>query len=114
MGTLLEFSSRMPHFNKQSIALPLVILSVALAGAVCVRASEVDVHKQLLELAGDEKDARLKEICVQVIPCPQMKNPVFQAILSTVGVQFLAYHIAVKRGTDVDQPRNLAKSVTVE
>ncbi|RYZ50917.1 MAG: glutamine--fructose-6-phosphate transaminase (isomerizing), partial [Proteobacteria bacterium] len=63
---------------------------------------------------GDEKDQRLKDICVQVIPCPQMKNPVFQAILSTVGVQFLAYHIAVKRGTDVDQPRNLAKSVTVE
>ena len=63
---------------------------------------------------GDEKDQRLKEICVQVVPCPQVKNPVFQAILSTVGVQFLAYHIAVKRGTDVDQPRNLAKSVTVE
>lgn len=63
---------------------------------------------------GDEKDQRLKEICEQVIPCPQVKNPVFQAILSTVGVQFLAYHIAVKRGTDVDQPRNLAKSVTVE
>ncbi len=63
---------------------------------------------------GDDKDQRLKDICVQVIPCPQMKNPVFQAILSTVGVQFLAYHIAVKRGTDVDQPRNLAKSVTVE
>ncbi|MBC7658625.1 MAG: glutamine--fructose-6-phosphate transaminase (isomerizing) [Chitinophagaceae bacterium] len=63
---------------------------------------------------GDDKDQRLKEICVQVIPCPSVKNPVFQAILSTVGVQFLAYHIAVKRGTDVDQPRNLAKSVTVE
>ncbi|RZA26312.1 MAG: glutamine--fructose-6-phosphate transaminase (isomerizing) [Proteobacteria bacterium] len=63
---------------------------------------------------GDERDARLKEICVQVIPCPQVKNPVFQAILSTVAVQFLSYHIAVKRGTDVDQPRNLAKSVTVE
>ncbi len=63
---------------------------------------------------GDEKDQRLKDICVQVVPCPQVKNPVFQAILSTVGVQFLAYHVAVKRGTDVDQPRNLAKSVTVE
>lgn len=63
---------------------------------------------------GDDKDQRLKEICARVIPCPQVKNPVFQAILSTVGVQFLAYHIAVKRGTDVDQPRNLAKSVTVE
>jgi glucosamine--fructose-6-phosphate aminotransferase (isomerizing) len=35
-------------------------------------------------------------------------------ILFTVALQLLAYHIAVLRGTDVDQPRNLAKSVTVE
>jgi glucosamine--fructose-6-phosphate aminotransferase (isomerizing) len=39
----------------------------------------------------------------------------FQApILYTIPLQLLAYHVAVKRGTDVDQPRNLAKSVTVE
>jgi len=35
-------------------------------------------------------------------------------ILYTVPLQLLAYHIAVLRGTDVDQPRNLAKTVTVE
>jgi glutamine---fructose-6-phosphate transaminase (isomerizing) len=35
-------------------------------------------------------------------------------ILFTVPLQLLAYHVAVLRGTDVDQPRNLAKSVTVE
>ena len=35
-------------------------------------------------------------------------------ILSIVPLQLLAYHIAVRRGCDVDQPRNLAKSVTVE
>jgi glucosamine--fructose-6-phosphate aminotransferase (isomerizing) len=35
-------------------------------------------------------------------------------ILYTVPMQMLAYHVAVLRGTDVDQPRNLAKSVTVE
>ena len=36
------------------------------------------------------------------------------AILATVPLQLLAYHVAVAKGTDVDQPRNLAKSVTVE
>jgi glucosamine--fructose-6-phosphate aminotransferase (isomerizing) len=35
-------------------------------------------------------------------------------ILSIIPLQLLAYHIAVRRGCDVDQPRNLAKSVTVE
>jgi glucosamine--fructose-6-phosphate aminotransferase (isomerizing) len=35
-------------------------------------------------------------------------------IVLSVPLQLLAYHIAVQRGTDVDQPRNLAKSVTVE
>ena len=42
--------------------------------------------------------------------CPEMLTP----ILTAVPVQLLAYHIAVRRGCDVDQPRNLAKSVTVE
>jgi glucosamine--fructose-6-phosphate aminotransferase (isomerizing) len=36
------------------------------------------------------------------------------AILVTVPLQLLAYHVALLKGTDVDQPRNLAKSVTVE
>jgi glucosamine--fructose-6-phosphate aminotransferase (isomerizing) len=36
------------------------------------------------------------------------------ALLATIPVQLLAYHVASLKGTDVDQPRNLAKSVTVE
>jgi len=41
-------------------------------------------------------------------------HPLLSPILFTVPLQILAYHMAVMRGTDVDQPRNLAKSVTVE
>jgi glutamine---fructose-6-phosphate transaminase (isomerizing) len=41
---------------------------------------------------------------------PTLLNP----ILAVIPLQLLAYHVAVRRGADVDQPRNLAKSVTVE
>ena len=41
-------------------------------------------------------------------------NELLTPILLTIPLQLLAYHVAVYRGTDVDQPRNLAKSVTVE
>ena len=50
-------------------------------------------------------------VTVIAIPhCPEALTPV----VYTVVLQLLAYHVAVLRGTDVDQPRNLAKSVTVE
>ncbi len=41
-------------------------------------------------------------------------NPLLTPILLVIPLQLLAYHIAVQKGCDVDQPRNLAKSVTVE
>jgi glucosamine--fructose-6-phosphate aminotransferase (isomerizing) len=41
-------------------------------------------------------------------------HPLLDPVLATVPLQLLAYHIADLNGTDVDQPRNLAKSVTVE
>jgi glucosamine--fructose-6-phosphate aminotransferase (isomerizing) len=41
-------------------------------------------------------------------------NELLTPVLLTLPLQLLAYHVAVRRGTDVDQPRNLAKSVTVE
>ena len=44
----------------------------------------------------------------------QIEDPVLAPILLTVPVQILAYLTALDKGTDVDQPRNLAKSVTVE
>jgi glucosamine--fructose-6-phosphate aminotransferase (isomerizing) len=50
---------------------------------------------------------------VIVIPLPRVV-PVLAPIVYVVPLQLLAYHVAVLKGTDVDQPRNLAKSVTVE
>ncbi len=47
---------------------------------------------------------------VEVPDCPYMLSP----LISIVPLQLLAYHIATYKGTDVDQPRNLAKVVTVE
>ena len=47
---------------------------------------------------------------VKIPGCPDPVKP----LLLTVPLQILSYHVAVMRGTDVDQPRNLAKSVTVE
>jgi glucosamine--fructose-6-phosphate aminotransferase (isomerizing) len=50
---------------------------------------------------------------VAAITLPSV-DPVVAPILYTVPMQLLAYYTAVAKGTDVDQPRNLAKSVTVE
>jgi glucosamine--fructose-6-phosphate aminotransferase (isomerizing) len=57
--------------------------------------------------------AKLKGIAVDTIILPTV-DPFVAPILYAIPVQILAYHVAVLKGTDVDQPRNLAKSVTVE
>lgn len=49
-----------------------------------------------------------------IIQLPFTKNPIISAILYSIPVQLMAYYVALMKGTDVDQPRNLAKSVTVE
>ena len=51
--------------------------------------------------------------CVATITMPKV-HPLIAPLVYAIPVQLLAYHVAVARGTDVDQPRNLAKSVTVE
>ncbi|WP_343525120.1 glutamine--fructose-6-phosphate transaminase (isomerizing) [Sphingomonas sp.] len=51
--------------------------------------------------------------CIATITMPKV-HPLIAPIVYAVPVQLLAYHVAVAKGTDVDQPRNLAKSVTVE
>ena len=53
------------------------------------------------------------EFSDKVITIPQV-HEILTPILSVIPLQLLAYHIAVLRGCDVDKPRNLAKSVTVE
>ena len=56
---------------------------------------------------------RLGDMAAATIQLPAV-DPVVAPILYAIPVQLLAYHVAVIKGTDVDQPRNLAKSVTVE
>ena len=67
---------------------------------------------QVIALAteGDEEIKEAADHVLYVPPAPEELAP----ILEIVPLQLLAYHIAVRRGCDVDQPRNLAKSVTVE
>ncbi len=60
-----------------------------------------------------EGDTQVLEKVDQVLYVPAT-DPHLQPILTVIPLQLLAYHLAVKRGCDVDQPRNLAKSVTVE
>ena len=64
----------------------------------------------LLATDGDEIAAKLSNNILWVPPTPWLLNPV----TSIIPLQMLAYHIAALKGLDVDQPRNLAKSVTVE
>jgi len=61
----------------------------------------------------DEGDEAMKKLADDVIEVPWSVEPL-QPILTVIPMQLLAYYIAVRRGCDVDQPRNLAKSVTVE
>ena len=59
---------------------------------------------------GDNDVRDAADHVIEVPPAPELLGP----ILEVIPLQLLAYHIAVRRGCDVDQPRNLAKSVTVE
>lgn len=60
-----------------------------------------------------EGDAHIKTVAEDVLYVPDVP-PALMPIVATIPLQLLAYHVADQRGTDVDQPRNLAKSVTVE
>jgi glucosamine--fructose-6-phosphate aminotransferase (isomerizing) len=60
-----------------------------------------------------EGDNEAREVADHIIEVPKASD-LISPILSVVPLQLLAYHIGVRRGCDVDQPRNLAKSVTVE
>lgn len=61
----------------------------------------------------DCANAQVKDLCEYVIEIPQTPQ-ILGPIIATIPLQLLAYHLADLKGLDVDQPRNLAKSVTVE
>jgi glucosamine--fructose-6-phosphate aminotransferase (isomerizing) len=68
---------------------------------------------QIILLSDAAGAARLRHIAVDTLVLPDI-DPFAAPVLYSIPVQLLAYHVAVLKGTDVDQPRNLAKSVTVE
>ena len=74
---------------------------------------EVQARKGRIIILTDKKSKELEKLSDHIIEIPQCHSHVFP-ILATIPLQLLAYHLAVIRGGDVDMPRNLAKSVTVE
>lgn len=74
---------------------------------------EVKARKGVVIAIVTEGDVTIKKMADYVIEVPQ-SNEAVGALLTVIPLQLLAYHIALLRGCNVDQPRNLAKSVTVE
>ena len=102
--------------------LPVVVINTREEGN---RASELryeKTHSNIVEVKareglvlsvlteGDEMSAEVSDHVIEIPASSDLLSP----ILAVIPLQLLAYHIAVRRGCDVDQPRNLAKSVTVE
>ncbi len=63
---------------------------------------------------GYDTDTRIRDKSDYFIPIPQVADETLTPIITVIPLQLLAYHVADFKGSDVDQPRNLAKSVTVE
>jgi glucosamine--fructose-6-phosphate aminotransferase (isomerizing) len=75
---------------------------------------EVRSRRGIIIALGEEGDKGISRIAQYVVSVPRPEDPDINPFLYTIPLQLLAYEIAVARGCDVDQPRNLAKSVTVE
>jgi len=74
---------------------------------------EVKARKGTIIAVVTEGDIQVKEMADYVIEVPEVDDALIP-LVSVIPLQLLSYHIAVMRGCNVDQPRNLAKSVTVE
>src|SRR5271165_1035238 len=74
---------------------------------------EVKARDGLIISVGTQGDQALAELSDVFLPIPEAPE-VIQPLLAVVPLQLLAYHVARRRGCDIDKPRNLAKSVTVE
>jgi glucosamine--fructose-6-phosphate aminotransferase (isomerizing) len=102
--------------------LPVVIVNTREEGNAASELRYEKTHSNIVEVKSrdgiilsilTEGDGMSSKVSDYVIEIPETSD-LLAPILSIVPLQLLAYHIAVRRGCDVDQPRNLAKSVTVE
>ena len=93
------------------------VVCIACASAVYEKMvsnlQEIKARKGKIIAIASRGDEKIKEHASEVVYVPRCSE-LFSPLLVAIPLQLIAYHIAVKRGCDVDQPRNLAKSVTVE
>jgi glucosamine--fructose-6-phosphate aminotransferase (isomerizing) len=110
-------SGEMKHGPIALVDEDLPVVGIALAGPgydkVVSNLEEVRARGGKIIALATVGDSHIAGLADDVILLPSV-DEMFQPILATIPLQLLAYHIAVLKGTDVDQPRNLAKSVTVE
>jgi glucosamine--fructose-6-phosphate aminotransferase (isomerizing) len=80
---------------------------------VLANIQEVKARSGIVIVLANDREGEISRLADQVVTVP-LTNPLLLPLVMSIPLQLLAYHIAVLRGADVDQPRNLAKSVTVE
>lgn len=95
--------------------MPVVVIATNKSAydKVASNIQEVKARKGTVISIVTEGDTKIKEMSDYSIEIPDTEEPL-TPLLSVIPLQLLAYHVAVMRGCNVDQPRNLAKSVTVE
>ncbi len=95
--------------------MPVVVIATktAIYDKVISGIQEVKARKGIIIAIVSEGDTKVRAMADYVIEVPETKE-YLEPLLTTIPLQLLSYHIAVLRGCNVDQPRNLAKSVTVE
>lgn len=95
--------------------MPVVVLATNKNnyGKVASNIQEVKARKGRIISIVNEGDATIRDLSDYIIEVPET-DEVFTPLISVIPLQLVAYHIALLRGCNVDQPRNLAKSVTVE
>lgn len=95
--------------------LPVIVVAnqSSIYDKVLSNLQEVRAREGHVVAIATQGDTRIASMCDDVIYVPKV-DPILAPLICTIPLQLLSYHVADLRGTDVDQPRNLAKSVTVE
>ncbi len=95
--------------------LPIVAIATGDSVFEKVRSNLQEVHARdgRVIVVTDAAAEEFEGLAEEILPVPRV-SPLLQPIVNVIPLQLLAYFIGVRRGADVDQPRNLAKSVTVE
>ena len=95
---------------------PVVIVANqrSVYGKLVSNAEEARARGGIVIAVVEDGNTEAESFANEVIRVPATSSEALSAVIATIPLQMLAYHVATLKGTDVDQPRNLAKSVTVE